>query len=501
MRSGQALPPPRQRRHSPILVTFHRHVSLQLLISPQHLAAIPPSGASVIHMPRRVSFVSRPSGSAPRRFFGRLAPHASRFLQILLGLTLPALLAGCVSMGVPDVSGSVGDMFASQPPDVPNRVAIFVASVRNGENGAANEMSHDGTHYSLQMISVPPHHKIGEIERPSFGAPDPNQHFLVASRRDLDDEDAFRNGLATHISGRIGSNRDVLLYVHGFNTSYDEARFRLAQIVQDGRFGGVPVLFTWPSSDNLLGYEAARETAAASRDALANVLRDLAQLPDVGRVHILAHSLGTWLTMEALRERAIAGSPDLGGKLGNVMLAAPDIDLSVFREQLGHLDASHISVLVSSKDKALSLSSWLAGDRPRVGALNPHRRADRIALDKLGVKVYDLSGESTGFVGHGMYADAPEVVRAIGMQIGKSRLQDSDVQAVLGKQPIDPTITAAPLPSGAPAPAGAPVGTVPANGGMPSAVPPSAAAAPAAPAPAAAGAPANPVPAVPAPAQ
>lgn len=371
--------------------------------------------------------------------------------NLFTGLALTVLLAGCMSVEVPDVSGTVGDMFGSSPAASPDLISIFVASTRNGENGAANEMSHDGTHYSLQMISIPPHHKIGEIERPAFGAADPSQHFVMASRRELD-EATFRNELATHISGRIGSNRDVLLYVHGFNTSYDEARFRLAQIVEDGRFGGVPVLFTWPSSDNLLGYEAARETATASRDALASVLRDLSELPDVGRIHILAHSLGTWLTMEALRERAIAGSPDLNGKLGTVMLAAPDIDLSVFREQIRQLDPSHISVLVSSKDRALSLSRWLAGDRPRLGALDPRRASDRAALDKLGVKVYDLSPQSTGLIGHGMYADAPEVVRAIGLQIGRARVQDEDVQAVLGKKPIDPNVTTEPLPSaGAPA--------------------------------------------------
>ena len=413
----------------------------------------------------------------------RLAPlfpvrSFARFFAVML---LPALLAGCVSSGMADV----GDMFASAPPDAPSTVAIFVASVRNGEAGAANEMSHDGTEFSLQMISVPPHHKVGEIERPAFGAPDPTQHIVVSSRRDLD-EAAFRNELATHISGRIGSNRDVLLYVHGFNTSYDEARFRLAQIVQDGRFGGVPVLFTWPSSDNLLGYEAARETATASREALATVLRDLSELPDVGRVHILAHSLGTWLTMEALRERAIAGSPDLAGKLGNVMLAAPDIDLSVFREQIAHVDASHISVLVSSKDKALSLSRWLAGDRPRLGALDPRRPADRAALDRLGVKVYDLSPESTGFVGHGMYADVPEVVRAIGLQIGKSRFQDQEVQAVLGKKPIDPTVTAAPLPAAAAPALTSPPATAPAAAAAPATTVPAATAPAAAPEPAAA---------------
>ena len=407
----------------------------------------------------------------PARVFCKALARWRGLSHVLVGLALPVLLAGCLPVGAPDISGTVGNMFGSPPPDAPNSVAVFVASVRNGDTGAANEMSHDGTHYSLQMISIPPHHKIGEIEQPTFGAADPSQHFLAASARELD-EASFRNELATHISGRIGSNRDVLLYVHGFNTSYDEARFRLAQIVQDGRFGGVPVLFSWPSSDNLLGYEAARESATASRDGLAIVLRDLSELPDVGRIHILAHSLGTWLTMEALRERAIAGNPDLKGKLGNVMLAAPDIDLSVFRAQIRNLDASHISVLISSKDRALSLSSWLAGDRPRLGALNPHRASDRTALDRLGVKVYDLSPQSTGLVGHGMYADAPEVVRAIGLQIGQARVQDSDVQAVLGNKPIDPDVKSEALPAtGAPAnPAPTPQGTTPAPAG-PSATP------------------------------
>ena len=104
-----------------------------------------------------------------------------------------------------------------------------------------------------------------------------------------------------------------------------------------------------------------------------SLLQDLSEVPDVGRIHILAHSMGAWLIMEALRERAIAGSPDLNGKLGMVMLAAPDIDFSVFREQLAKLDASHVSVLVSASDRALSLSRTLAGDRPRVGALDPRK--------------------------------------------------------------------------------------------------------------------------------
>jgi esterase/lipase superfamily enzyme len=155
--------------------------------------------------------------------------------------------------------------------------------------------------------------------------------------------------------------------------------------------------------------------------------------------------MGAWLAMEALRENAISGSPDLNGKLGDVMLAAPDIDLNVFRQQLARLDPSHVSVLVSANDRALSISRSLAGDRPRLGGLNPNNPQDRAALDELGVKAYDLSKESTGLIGHGTYADAPQAVRTIGSQITEQRPQDANVQAVLGDRPVDSKIIATPL--------------------------------------------------------
>ncbi len=352
-------------------------------------------------------------------------------------LTVCAMLfaGGCASAGLSGESESA----------VQGRsIAIFVASTRKTEHSTANETAEDKPRFSLQRISVPVNHEPGKVERPAFGSEDPEKHFMAVSRRWLD-EDAFYTEIASHVSGRIGSNRDVLLYVHGFNVTYDEARFRLAQIVNDGRFGGVAVLYTWPSTNSLLDYGAAKENATLSRDALAKLVRRLSEVPDIGRVHILAHSMGAWLTMEALRENAISGSPTLNGKLGDVMLAAPDIDLNVFRQQLARLDPSHVSVLVASNDRALSISRTLAGDRPRLGGLDLNNPRDRAALDELGVKAYDLSPASTGLIGHGTYADAPQVVRTIGSQLAEQRPQDANVQAVLGERPVDSNIVATPL--------------------------------------------------------
>jgi len=357
--------------------------------------------------------------------------------------------SGCASTGLSEITETAA---------AAHSLSMFVVSTRKGERGPATEAAVEGEpRLSLQMINVPSDHEAGKIERPSFGSEDPQKHFVAASRRGLD-ETAFLSELSAHISGRIGSNRDILLHVHGFNTSYDEARFRLAQVAYDGRFGGVPVLFTWPAAGSLLDYGAAKESATASRDALAKLIRQLSETPGVGRVHILAHSMGAWLTMEALRENAIAGSPDLNGKLGDVMLAAPDIDRSVFRQQLARIDSSHVFLLVSSNDRALSLSRSLAGDRPRLGALDSNDPNDRAALEALGVRVYDVSNESAGLVGHGAFGDAPQVVRTIGAQITESRPQDANVQAVLGEKPVDAKIVTTPL-----APLAAPANGAPAQ--------------------------------------
>ncbi len=350
-------------------------------------------------------------------------------------LIAAASLSGCVSAVASVGLGSDG------APQARN-VQIFVDSTRPLK---ADGVADGSAHYSLATVSVPPNHEAGGLEMASFGSPDRASDFAVVGRRGLD-ADSFRNAVATHLSGRVGSNRDVLVFVHGFNTGFDEARFRLAQIVTDGGFNGVPVLFTWPSKGSLFGYGSDREAATASRDAMEHLLLDLAALPDVGRVHVLAHSMGAWLAMEALREVAIAGHPDLDGHLGDIILAAPDIDQGVFRQQVERLGPNaHVSVFAATNDRALGLSGFLA-ERPRLGAIDASSPEGRAALEGLGVHVIDLTRDSVGFIGHATYASVPEVIRGIGAEIGASRAADRNRQAVLGGEPDAPTFEPAPAP-------------------------------------------------------
>lgn len=376
--------------------------------------------------------------------FARLARFGAAAIAALA-------LAGCVTAGemastVTTNVANAGGLFAA-PQGQPQPIPIFVASTRKGEEGASADAI-GPARYGLAIVTAPPGHSPGVIERQTFGAPDPRRHFALRSRKSLDEQE-FAQTVSTHLSGRVGASRDVLVFVHGFNNSVDEARMRLAQIVADSRFSGVPVLFTWPSRQKLLAYGSDRENATASRDALEKLLADLARTPGVGRVHVLAHSMGTWLAMEALRQNAIAGRPTLDGRLGEVMLAAPDLDLGVFEQQMARLPGARVSVFATTNDRALSISSTLAGDRIRLGSVDARDEKTRAALQKLGVNVYDITAEASGVIRHGAFAEAPGVVASIGARLAEPRVEDR-AQAVLGERPAPiearPQIAAEPLP-------------------------------------------------------
>ena len=381
-------------------------------------------------------------------------------------------LSGCET----DLAGAFGGPAVAAPTARP--VQVFVASTRKGEHGAASQtLSADGVHYALDILSIPPGHHAGSIEQPMFGAANARDHIVLAHERILE-PDEFRSELASHVSGRIGVNRDVLVFVHGFNTPFDEARDRTAQIVADSRFGGVAVLFTWPTKHELFGYVSDKDNATASRDALQSLLQEISATPGVGKVHVLAHSMGGWLAMEALRQAAIAGERDLSGHLGEVMLASPDIDMDVFAGQMARLRPANVTVFATANDRALSLSSALAQSRQRVGAINPSKPEDRERLEALGAKVYDLTSFSDGFIDHGAYADAPDVLHAIGAQMATPRPQEANTMSTIDASGyIDPSapatpvvvptpaatpgqaaaVVATPLPAGTPVPATTPV--------------------------------------------
>lgn len=335
---------------------------------------------------------------------------ARSFLVVVL------MLAGCASQDQ-SVDPSAFVALANRPRQ---EIPIFVASTRRDDTSAASSRSH----FSIVSVSIPPGHRAGNIEHAAFGNNVAGRHFAVSSPVGLSEE-AFFDSICAHAT-RDAASRDILVYVHGYDIGLDEARFRTAQIAVDSGFAGTPVLFAWDSlsRSGLAAYEADKESATVARDALESLLLDISSVDGVRRIHILAHSMGAWLAMESLRGAAASGRPKLDGKLGEVMLAAPDIDVSVFSQQLQRVDPEHVTVFVSGSDRALRVSSRIAGDRPRLGALDPSHSRDRETLEALGVSVYDLSRLNSDFTGHNTFAEEPSVLRQIGADLAASESVD-----------------------------------------------------------------------------
>lgn len=272
-------------------------------------------------------------------------------------------------------------------------------------------------------MSVPAMHKPGDIERPVGDRADPSKYFTAQSITPISSVDAFARAVAA--DARPDGGR-ALVFVHGYNTDFDDAVYRLTQISHDSGYTGAPILFSWASAGKTIDYVYDRDSANAARDSLEQLLDRLAR-SGLTRIDIVAHSMGTWLTMEALRGLAIGGNRDVDGRLGDVVLASPDIDVDVFKTQMkryGKPDRPFI-VLLSDDDQALRFSSMIAGRQPRLGE---YRDAGDIAA--LGVIVVDLTAVKAGdSLNHTKFADNPALVKLLGDKLreGDNLTADSDV--------------------------------------------------------------------------
>jgi esterase/lipase superfamily enzyme len=106
------------------------------------------------------------------------------------------------------------------------------------------------------------------------------------------------------------------------------------------------------------------------------------------QVNILAHSMGNWVTVEALRQIKISGNLQYASKFGDVFLAAPDIDVDVFKSQMRRFGKPRkpFYIVLSKDDKALAFSKFIAGGENRVGDDSNIQE-----LEALGATVIDLT--------------------------------------------------------------------------------------------------------------
>jgi len=262
---------------------------------------------------------------------------------------------------------------APTPPGELIEITTYYATNRNATGSAEPAKAYGSEvaskfQYGRALVTIPPTHTPGNLELPSLfrleREPDPNKHFVLKSVTPLD-SDAARKEMADRLQGF--QSKAMLIFVHGYNTGFEYAALRTAQIAHDLRFPGIPFFYSWPSANQVTGYWQDEEAARLSEGVFEQLIEELSQLP-VTDVYIVAHSMGNRIVGHALQARVDKGKETK--HLREILLAAPDINANIFRSviapKLIAMQGTRTTIYAASSDVALMASKFVHGFK-RVG--------------------------------------------------------------------------------------------------------------------------------------
>jgi esterase/lipase superfamily enzyme len=346
-----------------------------------------------------------------------------------LSLVLAFGLASCAStpesLFVP-VSQTVSGAFA---------VDMLVATTRRSSEDPGELYSGergDTLSFANIVVSIPPDsaRTPGDIELPRAPPGNPATDFVTSkvSRLDLKGARAWLDS-----QGTAARKHRVLIFVHGYNNRFSDAVLRLAQLVHDSDAEVTPILFTWPSRGSVFAYGYDRESATLSRDAFEQLLNMLVSDPAVGKIDILAHSMGNFLAVETLRQIGLRHGA-IPPKIDDVMLAAPDVDVDLFEKDLADMGhpRPNFTLFASRDDKALALSGWIWGSDARLGAINPNAEPYKSRLAAERVNVFDLTDiKATDAASHTKFVQSPELVRLVGNRLASGQTLNDGRESIV----------------------------------------------------------------------
>jgi esterase/lipase superfamily enzyme len=268
--------------------------------------------------------------------------------------------------------------------------------------------------FGVVDVSISKDHHLGHVETPGkyfFGLIDERasdaKHFMVQKISSLG-RDEFAKALANPADS-------LMLFVHGYNVSFADAAFKAAQIAFDANYQGRVVMFSWPSKAGFLDYDYDRESAIFSSDGLFELLKLIKEEAKVSRIILVAHSLGSEVTVGALQQAALSGTR-LG--ISELVFAAPDVDSDVFLERAAQIKAvaGNVTVYASSADKALLASKKKAQSISRMGYV---LKSGPILVD--GVDTIDVTavGDDMFGLNHSTFSNSRAVLDDVGRIISE----------------------------------------------------------------------------------
>jgi esterase/lipase superfamily enzyme len=202
--------------------------------------------------------------------------------------------------------------------------------------------------------------------------------------------------------------KNAFIFVHGYNVAFADAARRTAQLSYDLSFDGAPVFFSWPSQATLQGYTMDEANIEWATSHIKQFIIDAAEKSGADNLYLVGHSMGNRGLTRALAA-IVLERPDLRGRFREIILAAPDVDAEVFRNDLAPAlmkAGKRVTLYASSKDMALKASKEVHG-YARAGDA-----ADGI-LVMPGIDTIDASNVDDSMLAHSYFVESIPVIRDI----------------------------------------------------------------------------------------
>ncbi|CCQ90988.1 exported hypothetical protein [Nitrospina gracilis 3/211] len=272
---------------------------------------------------------------------------------------------------------------------------------------AGNELE-----YGIATISVPTDPKMrskGSLTTPltvfevQLEKEDPKKHVILTKAGRLSKEVFLER-----LNGSLNEHPAMLVFVHGFNNTFEYAVQRAAQLAYDLEFDGTSVVFSWPSNGQAQDYiKDANRIRAAAID-LRHFLKTLHKGTHAKSVYLVAHSMGSVALTNALHDLALEMKEQESPIFSEVILAAPDIDQIEFEKLFAEFKriTARTTLYASSRDQALIISREVNGYR---------RAGDSTGgiLTLPGLDSIDVSRLDTNLIGHSYFGDNKSVISDI----------------------------------------------------------------------------------------
>ena len=238
-------------------------------------------------------------------------------------------------------------------------------------------------------ISIPPNRDAGTISD-GQDKPNPQKDFVIMAREYFGSLASVQQRLRQLFLRTASAKREVTVFVHGYNNSFADAAFRIAQLSEDLNLPGAAATYAWPSRGHPLGYEYDSDSSALfARDGLQKLLEAIHN-SGANHIVVVAHSMGSHLLMKSMRQIELSKPGWTSQNLSGVILFSPDVNADFFRSQTSVFKKlpEPFVIFSSQSDRFLQLSAGLRWEKERLGRLKDVSKFADLPIDFVDVSAF-----------------------------------------------------------------------------------------------------------------